>query len=67
VETNVKAFLDRAPTIQIKEGVVHVLDNSGGATIDRAMSIKSLEDYVARGRRALDRFVRGDTDIIEGG
>ena len=67
METKVKVFLDRAPTIQIKDGVAHVLDTGAGANIDRAMSLKSLQDYVARGRRALDRANRGEADIVEGG
>jgi hypothetical protein len=59
--------LDGPPTIQIRKGVVKVIDHTSGARIERAMAVADLEEYVRRGKRALERFATGDRDITESG
>ena len=66
MESNIVVHLDGAPTVQIRKGVARVVDHTGGHRIERAMAVSDLEEYVARGQRALERFARGDKDIIEG-
>ena len=58
------AHISEAPTIEIRDGVAHVLDRSGPMRIERAMSVKSFAKYVERGQRALKRYADGEQSII---
>lgn len=58
------AHIREAPTIEISHNVVYVRDRSGNMRIERAMSLKSFEKYVERGRRALERYEKGEETII---
>jgi len=65
LETNVVVHLDGPPAVQIRKGVARVVDHTGGIRIERAMAVSDLEEYVARGKRALERFARGEGDVVE--
>jgi hypothetical protein len=65
LETNVVVHLDGPPAVQIRKGVARVVDHTGGVRIERAMAVADLEEYLARGRRALERYAKGEQDIVE--
>lgn len=54
-------FLDRAPVIQIRHGVVHALDTDS----EHTMSLDTLGETIARSQRALARYARGERGVIE--
>lgn len=58
------AYITEAPTIEISGGVAHVKDRSGATRIERAMSVKNLVKYRDRISRALDRYARGEDNIV---
>lgn len=58
------AHITEAPTIEISDAVAHVRDRSGNVRIDRAMSVRSFTKYVERGQRALERYAKGEQNII---
>jgi hypothetical protein len=59
-------FIDEPATVQISGGIVHVRERSGGRRIKRTMSVATAEKTAERIRRALDRWAKGDQDIIVG-
>jgi hypothetical protein len=66
LQTDVVVHLDGPPAIQIRKGVARVIDKTGGIRIERAMALEDLQAYVERGRRALERYSNGESDVIEG-
>jgi len=52
--------------IRISENIVILSTRSGGEAIEQAMSVKAFQQLVDRGHRAIDRYGRGEQDIIEG-
>lgn len=60
-----RIFLDKAPVIQIKHGIVHALDT--GVDSEHTMSIETFGEILDRGKRAMARYARGERGIIEEG
>lgn len=60
-----KIFLERAPSMRIKNGVVHVVDTCG--ELDHRLSIEVFSECLARGHRVLDRYAAGERDVVEDG
>lgn len=58
-------YLDEPPTVEISGGVVHIRDRSGARLIERAMSIKNFRRSLERGQRALDRYAKGEENVVE--
>jgi len=67
MDTKLVVHLDGPPGVHIRKGVARVVDHTGGVRIERAMAVADLEEYVARGQRALERLANGEEDIIEDG
>jgi len=55
-----------AHAVRISENVVTLTTRSGGEAIEQAMSVKALGQLQDRIKAALDRYGRGEQDVIEG-
>ena len=57
-------FVTEAPIIEMRGGVVHIRYTSNGEATERTMSVKTFAKAIERGQRALDRYARGEENVI---
>jgi hypothetical protein len=57
-------FLEEPSTVEIREEVAHLIDKANQMTVDRAMSVKTLEQLYDRIGRALGRKFAGEHDVV---
>lgn len=60
-----RIWIDRPPSIRIKDGVAYATDPD--VELDHTLSLETLAECAARCQRALDRYAKGERDIIEDG
>lgn len=65
MQTDVVVHLDGPPAVKIHKDVARVVDHTGGIRIERAMAVEDLEEYLARGARALERYRNGEREVTE--
>lgn len=54
-----------AGTVSISDGVARITDRSGGELLVTARSVRDLDRLRGRIDRALDRYARGEQNVIE--
>jgi hypothetical protein len=58
------AFIEGAAIVEVNGGVVRIRERSGEQRIERTMSVKTARATVERIGRALERYARGDENVV---
>jgi hypothetical protein len=62
--TDITAFIECPAVVEISGGVVRICERSGEQRIERTMAIKTAAQTGERIKRALERYAKGDENVI---
>lgn len=57
-------FIGEAPTVEIRDGFAHVIDENGSKRLERVMSVHTLRIYARRTEAALAAFDAAQGDVV---